>query len=162
VAFGKEFGKANLTSLVERKSRYLLLARNPGRHSAGVMSGIASHLGKLPPRARRSITFDRGTEFAFFSRLKSDLGIDSWFCKPQAPWQKVSVENTTDGSGASCPDRPTWRPSPIGICGQLVTRSTPPRASASASDRHKRFSKNGWRREPAEPPRISTGIHNHH
>lgn len=94
VAFGKEFGKANLTSLVERKSRFLVLARNPSRHSAGVMSGIASRLGELPPLARRSITFDRGTEFAFFSTLKRDLGIDSWFCKPQAPWQKGSVENT--------------------------------------------------------------------
>lgn len=88
------FGKANLTSLVERKSRYLLLARNPSRHSAGVMSGIASHLGRLPAHARCSITFDRGTEFAFFSTLKRDLGIDSWFCKPQAPWRKGSVENT--------------------------------------------------------------------
>ena len=57
------------------------------------MSGIASRLGELPPRARRSITLDRGTEFAFFSTLKRDLGIDSWFCKPQAPWQKGSVEN---------------------------------------------------------------------
>lgn len=64
------------------------------RHSAGVMSGIASHLGELPPRARRSITFDRGTEFAFFSTLKRDLGIDSSFYKPPAPWQKSSVKNT--------------------------------------------------------------------
>ncbi len=94
VAFGKEFGKAHVTSRIDRTSRYLPLAHNPSRHSAGVMSGIASHIGKLPPRARRSITFDGETEFAFFSTLKRDLDIDSWFCKSQAPWQKGSVENT--------------------------------------------------------------------
>ena len=26
--------------------------------------------------------------------LKQKLGMDSYFCKPQAPWQKGSVENT--------------------------------------------------------------------
>ncbi len=48
----------------------------------------------LPETARLSITFDRGTEFAYDSLLKQKLSMDSYFCKPQAPWQKGSVENT--------------------------------------------------------------------
>lgn len=43
---------------------------------------------------RQSVTFDRGTEFAFFATLKRSLEIESYFCKPQAPWQKGTVENT--------------------------------------------------------------------
>jgi IS30 family transposase len=94
LAFRKEFGKANLTSLVERRSRYTVLNRNPSRHSAGVMAGIDRHLRPLPPALRRSVTFDRGTEFAAFAVLKTQLDITSYFCKPSAPWQKGSVENS--------------------------------------------------------------------
>jgi IS30 family transposase len=86
-------GKANLTSLVERRSRYTVLTHNPSRHSAGVMAGIDRHLRALPPALRRSITFDRGTEFAAFAVLKARLDMTSYFCKPSAPWQKGSVEN---------------------------------------------------------------------
>ena len=91
--FRREYGKANLTSLVERRSRFTFLARNPSRHSAGVMASIDRHLQALPPVLRRSITFDRGTEFAAFATLRNRLGITSYFCLPSAPWQKGGVEN---------------------------------------------------------------------
>lgn len=94
IAFRKDFGKANLTSLVERCSRYVVLTRNPSRHSSGVMDGIERHLHPLPHTLRQSITFDRGTEFAAFTRLQERLGMTSYFCKPSAPWQKGSVENS--------------------------------------------------------------------
>jgi len=94
IAFRKDFGKANLTSLIERCSRYVVLARNPSRHSKGVMEGIERHLHTLPPALRQSITFDRGTEFAAFATLQIRLGMQSYFCKPSAPWQKGSVENS--------------------------------------------------------------------
>lgn len=94
IAFRKEFGKSNLTSLVERRSRYIVLARNPSRHSMGVMTGIEQHLAPLPQSLRRSITFDRGTEFSAYPTLKARLGVTSYFCKPSAPWQKGSVENS--------------------------------------------------------------------
>lgn len=94
LAFRQEFGKANLTSLVERCSRFTILARNPSRHSAGVIAGIDRQLKGLPPSLRQSITFDRGTEFAAFLSLREKLGMTSYFCMPSAPWQKGSVENS--------------------------------------------------------------------
>lgn len=87
VQFRKEHGKANVTSLVERKSRYTYLMRNPDRSSAGVIGGIESKLGALPSALRQTITFDRGTEFASYPRLKEKLGVESYFCNAQAPWQ---------------------------------------------------------------------------
>jgi IS30 family transposase len=92
--FRKELGKHNLTSLVERQSRYTILTRNRDRNSTGVMTGMIEKLKVLPETARLSITFDRGTEFAYYPLLKQKLGMDSYFCKPQAPWQKGTVENT--------------------------------------------------------------------
>ncbi|MGI8839554.1 MAG: IS30 family transposase [Caulobacteraceae bacterium] len=94
VAFRQVFGKHNITSLVERRSRYLFISRNPSRHSANIMAGLVRDLGPLPPACRRSITFDRGTEFAGFPSLKQSLGTQSYFCAPSAPWQKGTVENT--------------------------------------------------------------------
>lgn len=102
IAFRKEFGKSNLTSLVERRSRYIVLTRNPSRHSKGVLAGIEHHLGPLPQLLRQSITFDRGTEFAAFATLKTKLGMTSYFCKPSAPWQKGSVETATAVFAAFC------------------------------------------------------------
>ncbi len=58
------------------------------------MTGMIETLKVLPETARLSITFDRGTEFAYYPLLKQKLGMDSYFCKPQAPWQKGTVENT--------------------------------------------------------------------
>ena len=92
--FKKEFGQNNVTSLVERTSRYLFLIKNPSRHSTGVMEGVASRLELLPPPLRQTLTFDRGTEFSSYRQLKHRLGVESYFCKPQAPWQKGTVENT--------------------------------------------------------------------
>ncbi len=57
------------------------------------MNKLMDVMEPLPQPARRSITFDRGFEFREWRRLQSGIGTESWFCDPQAPWQKGSVEN---------------------------------------------------------------------
>ncbi len=89
IAFRQEYGKANLTSLIERRSRFTVLMPNPSRHSAG----IHQQLRFLPPSLRRTISFDRGAEFANHRRLQDTLGMTAHFCQRSAPWQKGSVEN---------------------------------------------------------------------
>lgn len=96
MAFRKEFGTANVTSLVERKSRYVFVMKNPSRHSKGVFEKVIEKLKSLPSTLRKSVTFDRGTEFAFYDLLKDALGVHSYFCDPQAPYQKGAVENTNN------------------------------------------------------------------
>lgn len=94
--FRKEHGKVNVTSLVERVSRFTVVLRNEDRQSKPIMEALISGLSILPADARRSITFDRGTEFSAWPQLKDGMGTDSWFCDPQAPWQKGTVENTNN------------------------------------------------------------------
>jgi IS30 family transposase len=91
--FGKEAGKANVTSLIERKSRFTVLLPNGDRRSAAVLAGIAGVLRRLPEDARRTITFDRGSEFAGYAALDRHLDLASYFCDPHSPWQKGGVEN---------------------------------------------------------------------
>lgn len=78
--FRKENGKVNVTSLVERVSRFTVAMRNEDRHSEPIMEALIAGLAPLPAEARQSITFDRGTEFSAWRRLTDGIGAVSWFC----------------------------------------------------------------------------------
>lgn len=68
--FRRELGEANVTSLVERKSRYTVMIKNRSRHSRPIMDKIIDAFSPLPAFARQSFTFDRGTEFRGFRALE--------------------------------------------------------------------------------------------
>lgn len=91
--FERAQGKMNVASLVERKTRFAVLFRNNDRSSRHFMNKLMDVMEPLPQTARRSITFDRGFEFRDWRRLKPGIGTEAWFCDPQSPWQKGSVEN---------------------------------------------------------------------
>jgi len=91
--FRRELGSANVTSLVERKTRFAVLFRNGDRRSKPLMTKLIDLLAPLPRSARQSITFDRGFEFIAWRELKKGMETEAWFCDPHAPWQKGSVEN---------------------------------------------------------------------
>ena len=55
VIFSKGHGKANVTSLIERKSRFTLLLPNGDRRSTAVLAGVAGALRPLPEAARRTV-----------------------------------------------------------------------------------------------------------
>ena len=58
-----------------------------------MVAGIGEALRGLPENARRTVTFDRGTEFAAYPELDRHLALASYFCDPHSPWQKGGVEN---------------------------------------------------------------------
>ena len=80
-----------MTSLVERKSRFTFLLPNEDKRSAAVVAGIADALRGLPEDARRTVTFDRGSEFAGYAALDRELAVEAYFCDPHSPWQNDRV-----------------------------------------------------------------------
>jgi len=92
--FSREHGPANLTSLVERKSRFTMLLQNQSRKSEAVLGRIRDRLASLPRAARQSITFDRGSEFMAWPLLQKHVEMGSFYCDPRSPWQKGTNENT--------------------------------------------------------------------
>jgi IS30 family transposase len=86
-----KYGQAVLT-VHERKSRLLLAIRLPSKQADGVARHLVKLFGAMPPTLRQTVTFDNGTEFARHLKLH-DLEIETFFCKPYAPWQKGGVEN---------------------------------------------------------------------
>ena len=80
-------------ALHERSSRLTALIAQPSKAAAPVADSLQRLLAPLPARLRRTLTFDNGTEFALHHRLIDQLGIQTFFCDPHAPWQKGGIEN---------------------------------------------------------------------
>jgi IS30 family transposase len=81
-------------TLVERKTRFVVLCRMSGCTAQDALEGFTRHLKKLPPFLRESLTYDRGSEMACHVELSERPNIDIWFADPHAPWQRGSNENT--------------------------------------------------------------------
>lgn len=63
VLFRQKYGPANVTTMIERTSRFLVALKNTEKRTKPIMAQIAQALTPLPRHACRSITFDRGSEF---------------------------------------------------------------------------------------------------
>ena len=105
----RTYGQAVLTGH-ERHSRLLLAVRPPGKAATPIAQAQARLLGPLPAPWRQTVvTFDNGAEFARHHELHA-LGIETFCCDTQAPWQKGGLKTPSGACGAGCPARPTWRP----------------------------------------------------
>jgi len=88
-------GKGAVITLVERSSRYVLLAPLPGRHTAEIARmRLTEMIATLPLNLRKSITWDRGSEMAQHAQFRLETGIPIYFCDPHSPWQRGTNENT--------------------------------------------------------------------
>ena len=83
-----------IVTLVERHSRYVLLAKVPNRDSQSVITALINQAQRLPDELLKSLTWDRGKEMAQHKRFTLATDAAVYFCDPQSPWQRGSNENT--------------------------------------------------------------------
>lgn len=83
-----------IATLVERHSRYVMLAKVKNRTTDSVISALIKQSHKLPEELYKSLTWDRGTEMADHHKFTLATNIDVYFCDPYSPWQRGSNENT--------------------------------------------------------------------
>ena len=90
------FGRSNsqIATLVERHSRYVMLAKIGSKDTETVINALIKHAHKLPRELYQSLTWDRGKEMAEHKRFTLATDIKVYFCDPQNPWQRGSNENT--------------------------------------------------------------------
>lgn len=82
-----------VTSLVERKTRFTVLASSKTKQAAQVRQGIEQSLA--PHRDRvHTITYDNGLEFAEHRIMAETLNADIYFAHPYASWERGLNENT--------------------------------------------------------------------
>jgi IS30 family transposase len=83
-----------IATLVERHTRYVMLAKVPSKDTETVINALIKHAHKLPRELYKSLTWDRGKEMADHQRFTLTTDIKVYFCDPQSPWQRGSNENT--------------------------------------------------------------------
>jgi transposase, IS30 family len=89
------FNRSAIATLVERSTRYVLLARLEGRHDAATTcAALTATIGRLPAQLRRSLTWDQGSEMADHADFTIATDVAVYFCDPHSPWQRGSNENT--------------------------------------------------------------------
>jgi IS30 family transposase len=87
-------GNSFIATLVERHSRYVMLAKVGNKDSHSVIQALIKQSRKLPKELYRSLTWDRGSEMAGHRKFTLATNIDVFLCEPHSPWQRGTNENT--------------------------------------------------------------------
>ncbi len=85
---------SRIVTLVERHSRYVMLAKVPNGETKTVVNALIKQARKLPDELYKSLTWDRGKELTDHQRFTMETNIAVYFCDPQSPWQRGTNENT--------------------------------------------------------------------
>jgi transposase, IS30 family len=103
--FRKKFGKANVTSLVERVSRFAVFLRNNDRQSKPVMDGLIQALQSLPisPAVRSPSIVAPSSPIGLTCRQASERKHGSVI--RSRPGKKAPSKTPTDGPGNGCRER---------------------------------------------------------
>ncbi len=83
-----------IVTLVERHSRYVMLAKVANRDTKSVVGALIKQARMLPDELYKSLTWDRGKELTDHKRFTMETNVAVYFCDPQSPWQRGSNENT--------------------------------------------------------------------
>ena len=89
-------GKRNtgcLLTLADRCSRYYIAERIPTKTSQPVADKMTEILTQLPKDKVKTITPDRGKEFAKHAKVTEAIKVPFYFSDPHAPWQRPTNEN---------------------------------------------------------------------
>jgi IS30 family transposase len=87
-------GNSFIATLVERNTRYVMLAKVGNKDSHSVIQALIKQSHKLPKELYRSLTWDRGSEMAGHKKFTLATDIDVFLCEPHSPWQRGTNENT--------------------------------------------------------------------
>ena len=85
---------SHIATLVERRSRFVLLVRLPGKDTVRVVRALSRAVRALPAGLMASLTWDRGGELAAHRTFTVATDVHVYFCDPQSPWQRGTNENT--------------------------------------------------------------------
>ena len=85
--------KVALSVSIERISKLVKIKKIKQNKAALFSRAVIRRMKGLPACARRSITYDNGSENVLHELINDQLNTDSYFCNPYHSWEKGSVEN---------------------------------------------------------------------
>src|SRR5208337_3958546 len=69
------------------------IARMETADALAAQQGFERLFLQVPPRLRKTMTYDRGSEMARHAALTQSTGVKVYFADPYSPWQRGSNEN---------------------------------------------------------------------
>lgn len=93
VVSGQGKTKYCFATFAERTTRYYIAIKMPNRNGSSMEKAAIQALGSLPEGAVKSITCDRGSEFANWRQIEKALNCNMYFADPYCAWQKGTNEN---------------------------------------------------------------------
>lgn len=87
-------GSGCVFTIVERKTRHLTAYKADACNAENFLNAMRAFSGSMPAGSIKSITGDRGKEFARYADIERELNVPFYFADPHSPWQKGSNENT--------------------------------------------------------------------
>jgi IS30 family transposase len=87
-------GRSAIGTLVERKTRYLILLHLKGQSAEEVEKAMVAATKRLPETLWKSLTWDQGREMMNHANISVATNLEIYFCDPASPWQRGSNENT--------------------------------------------------------------------
>lgn len=92
--FKRVVTKGAVSVQCERKSGLVRIHKVAGKKSpTDTVDALTKTIESAPSELVKTMTFDNGIENYRHTELKEQFGVDTYFCRPFAPWQKGSVEN---------------------------------------------------------------------
>ena len=85
--------KVALAVSIERISKLVKIKKIKQNKANLFSKAIIRRMKPLPPHARRSFTYDNGSENVLHEFINEQLNTNSYFCNPYHSWEKGSVEN---------------------------------------------------------------------
>ena len=86
--------KMAIVSLVERKTRFLLLVPLKTRRAEEVRKAFGRAIKKYPAGLKRTLTYDQGREMAEHLKFTRQTKMQVYFAHPASPWERGTNENT--------------------------------------------------------------------
>lgn len=87
-------GTHNAVTLVDISTGFLIATPCENKKMGTVVEATNAALNKLPANLIKTITFDRGPEFAAYEEMEKYLDCKVYFCHPQTPNERALNEQT--------------------------------------------------------------------
>ncbi len=87
------YNRSALITVFDRTSRTLWLQATPNKSATAVLDAMVQLLNRIPPHQRRTLTWDQGSELAYWADLAERCKIDIYICDKNSPWQRPTNEN---------------------------------------------------------------------
>lgn len=109
-----------ILTLVDRKSRYVLIGKMRSRTAAELNRAMLLLIRTAPVRVR-TITVDNGTEFHSYKEVERETGVRFYFATPHHSWERGTSENTNGLIRQYLPKKSSMRHVNQAACERIAT-----------------------------------------